>query len=83
MKEENCPLKEIREFALHENEIHFLFNCKTYADIRKKYMPDFYLTMPVELAFKSLLSSSNEQNVKNLSLFVKHAYKLRNELLKG
>ena len=72
-----CPLCH----SSIENEIHFTFVCPAYVDLRTQYIPMQYLSKYPETAFVSILSSSNDNVILQLALYVKHALSLRNELL--
>ena len=63
-----------------ENEYHFLLACPQYLDIRRKYLRRYYWSWPTLNKFDTLMTSTNKNEILNLSKFVYYATKLRNEL---
>ena len=59
------------------NEFHYLFNC-TYpqiAELRKKFIPGYYLSNPSENKLIRLLSYCNVQLYHNVCMFIKKLVK--------
>lgn len=69
-----CDLYDI------EDEFHFVLKCPIYNDLRKKYIPTYYITKPSMFKFISLLKCTKKKTIVNLSHFIKHAMSQRNTL---
>ena len=63
-----------------ENEYHFLLACPQYLDIRKKYLRRYYWSWPTLNKFDTVMTSTNKNEILNLSKYIYYATKLRNEL---
>ena len=63
-----------------EDEYHFLLECKLFTDLRIKYLKTYYLTRLNMLKPMELLSITNVKEIKNLSIYVEKAFKIRTEL---
>ena len=63
-----------------ENEYHFLLACPQYLDIRIKYLRRCYWSWPTLNKFDTLMTSTNKNEILNLSKYIYYATKLRNEL---
>ena len=71
--------REIR-FCIHcryeiECEFHFLLKCPLYNNLRQQFIPNKYWEHPNNHKFKSV------KTIRNLSMFLYYAFKLRNESL--
>ena len=64
-----------------EDEFHFVFICKKYHDIRKKFIPKYFWKKPSMWKFIELLCTSNGQTLNRLSTFLLKAFKIRNAAL--
>ena len=60
-----------------EDEVHFVFCCPILINLRKQYIPVKYYRYPCQFRFSLLLSSRNENIVRNLSIYTYKALKLR------
>ena len=60
-----------------ENEYHFLLICPFYNDIRSTYINRKYYSPPSLHKFHMLMSTKNENLIKNLAMYVYYAMKLR------
>ena len=67
-----CDLNDI------EDEYHFIIICPFYRDLRKDYIPNYYVRRPSMQKFIDLLKSTSVKKLKNLATFVIKATKLRN-----
>ena len=67
-----CDLNDI------EDEYHFIIICPLYRDIRKDYIPNYYVKKPSMDKFITLLKCTSVKKLKNLATFVIKATKLRN-----
>ena len=67
-----CDLNDI------EDEYHFIIICPLYRDIRKDYIPNYYVKKPSMDKFITLLKCTSVKRLKNLATFVIKATKLRN-----
>jgi hypothetical protein len=68
-----CPMCKDHE----ENEIHFIFCCPFYENLRKKFIALKYYRNPSSFHLSMLLSSNNQETVKNVSVFLCKAFKQR------
>ena len=68
-----CPLCKTDK----EDEIHFMFLCPAYDDLRGEYIPQKYYRSPCLFRLCILMSSSNETTMRNLSLYVHKALNRR------
>ena len=64
-----------------EDEMHFMFRCETYAQLRQLYIPSQFYTNPSRIKLSILFTSRNEQYVWNTALFIYHALNLKKSLL--
>ena len=64
-----------------EDEFHFLLECPLYSDLRKLYINKYYWRRPNMPKFIELLTSEHAKTLKNLSVFVDKAFKIRKEAL--
>ena len=64
-----------------EDEIHFVLNCPLYDELRLKYIDRRFIGSPCTLKFNRLMSSRNEEVVKNLSMYLYYAFKIRKEFI--
>ena len=76
-EERNCPFCD----NTIENEIHFMFVCSKYKDIREKYISAKYYRNPSLFRLSILFASENENVLKNVTLYVYKAFKLRQETI--
>ena len=60
-----------------EDEFHFLLECPFYIDLRKRYLHKYYWRRPNMPKFIELLSTEHVKTLKNLSVFIDKAFKLR------
>ena len=60
-----------------ENELHFLFLCPLYKDIRDKFIDQKFLTIPNEMSFCNIMSSKNETVIRNLAMYLFYAFRIR------
>jgi hypothetical protein len=60
-----------------ENEYHFLLTCPKYRDIRKRFLPNSIYTWPNINKFTSIMSSSSNKIINNISKFIYYANKTR------
>ena len=63
-----------------EDEFHFLFECPLYVDLRIKHLKRYYRNRPNMLKLQELMLSNNIAEIRNLSMFVEKAFKIRTEL---
>lgn len=64
-----------------EDEIHFLFHCPVYTDLRRKYLFSICNHDSDMQNFHDLLECNSVLNSRNLGMFVFYGLKLREELL--
>ena len=64
-----------------EDEFHFIFVCRIYNDIRKKYIKKSAYIRPSVFKLVQLFQTSDRSSLVNLSLFLKKAISLRTSLL--
>ena len=64
-----------------ENEYHFLLVCPLYRSLRRKYLKHYYCRWPTVNKFDNIMSTSNKNEILNLSKYIYFANKLRIESL--
>ena len=64
-----------------EDEYHFVLVCSLYQDLRKLYINKYYWKRPNMYKFIELMSNENVTTLKNLSVYVYKAFKIRNDTL--
>lgn len=64
-----------------ENEFHFIVECPLYDQLREKYIPNSFIQQPYLEKFYSLMSCSNETIIRNLAMFIHHAFILRKNIM--
>ena len=57
-----------------DDEFHFVLECVQFRELRIKYIPKFFWERPNMFKFIDLMKSSNENTVKDLSMFVHYAF---------
>ena len=62
-----------------EDEYHFLFECPLYTDIRKQYLKRYFYQRPNMFKLVSLLNSTSNKIIRNLAIFIKKAFQIRND----
>ena len=67
----DCPLCKYPS----DNEMHFLFQCEYFADLREKYIPNKYCIFPCHAKLSSLMT--DKDNMNNLALYIFHCMKRR------
>ena len=53
-----------------KDEFHFILECVSYDDLRKKYIKKYFWKRPNILKFIELLTSSNRTIIQNLAKFI-------------
>ena len=59
-----------------EDEYHFIISCSFYNEIRKVYIPKYYISRPSK--FIGLLNCSSVKILKNLAIYVIKALEIKN-----
>ena len=67
-----CDLNDI------DDESHFIIICPFSRDLRKDYIPNYYVRRPNRQNFIDLLKSTSVKKLKSLAAFVIKATNLRN-----
>ena len=57
------------------DEFHYLFRCEALLQQRLKYLPHHYLRFPNLMSMKQLMTTNNTKLLRNLSIFLSHAFK--------
>ena len=75
------------EFSAFENRayftgkgqwsFHFLLECNLYNDLRVQYIKRYYWNRPNILKLKELMSTTNKKTIRNLSIYIEKAFKIR------
>ena len=73
----SCPLCG----CFLENEVHFVFTCSFYDDIRKQLIPPKYIRNPCLFTLSLLMASKNHVLIRKFALFLYKALKIRDTLL--
>ena len=63
-----------------EDEFHFVLECSLYKDLRKTYIKRYYWLRPNMPKFIELISSENCRTIKNLSIYIDKAFKMREDV---
>ena len=71
-----CPLCE----EAQEKELHFVLCCPMLSDLREQFIPAKFNKFPGLFRLSLLLASNNESIVRNLSVYLYKAFKLRSTL---
>ena len=66
---------------LVEDEYHFVLECNIYSELRNRYIPKYFWRRPSMLKFTELMNTSNIKILRNLSIYIFHAFKYRTEQL--
>ena len=74
--ERKCSLCQVLE-----DEYHFVLECNVYAELRYKYIPKHYWKRQSMYKFVELLNTSNMKILRNLSIYIYHAFQCRTEQL--
>ena len=64
-----------------EEEYHFLLICTLYSELRNRYIPKYYRCRPSVYKFVRLMQTEYSPLLCNISAFVFHAFKIRNQIL--
>ena len=64
-----------------EDEFHFIIKCKMFVELRKTYLPMYYIKHPSMFKFIQLLNVENKKVLHNLALFILKAIVIRNDML--
>ena len=70
-----CPFCDLNDI---EDEYHFIIICPLYSDLRKDYIPEYYIKRPSMYKFITLLECTSVKRLKNLATYVIKAMKQRN-----
>ena len=68
-----CPMCKLAP----ETEVHFVLSCKCLDKLRQKYLSDKFYRHCTEFRLVILMASENVEVIKGLTLFLYHAFKLR------
>ena len=71
--------RKCRACNVLEDEFHFIIVCSLYKDLRKTYIKRYYWQRPNMPKFLELFSTENCNIIKNLSIFIEKAFKLRDQ----
>ena len=72
-----CPFCASRQ----ETEIHFVFQCPVYNQLRSKYLPDIINVCDPGKHLTILMSSSSQEEILNVAKFLECAFTLRSSKL--
>ena len=68
-----CPMCNNGE----ENEVHFMFCCPFYKELREKFIASKFYEYPSALRLSILMSSTNHDTVRNVCVYLYKAFKQR------
>ena len=71
--------RKFRAWNVLEDKFHFIIVCSLYKDLRKIYIKRYYWQRPNMPKFLELFSTENCNIIKNLSIFIEKAFKLRDQ----
>ena len=75
-----CKLCTRHNVVAVEDEIHVMFNCDAYNDIRNLYIDREALTCANEYNFIKLMNADNTDCIVKLANFVSYMFKVRQQL---
>jgi hypothetical protein len=64
-----------------EDEFHFVCECVSYNDLRKKYIKPYYWIRPNFEKFINLMKSENTNEVNSLAVFIYKAFERRTQIM--
>ena len=64
-----------------EDCYHFICICSNFKDLRKKYIPKYFIKNPSMFKFLELVNSSNKVILRNACLFIKEGLRLRSQVV--
>lgn len=64
-----------------EDEFHFVIECSVFADLRRKYISQYYWKRPSVFKFIELINSTSQGQIRKLCIYIYQAFQLRTELL--
>ena len=64
-----------------EDEYHFMIVCDVYNDLRREYIPSYYINRPSVYKFTLLLNVKNKKLLHKIALYIIKATKLRNSII--
>ena len=70
-----CKICEDEHIHVIENEIHFVLDCDSYSQLRRKYIDERFHGQPLQTNFINLFSSRNEETIRN-DFFIHTALKV-------
>jgi hypothetical protein len=70
--------RKCNQCNLIEDEYHFLLVCPKYRHLRQNFFKPFYRHWPNLYKLESLMTSTSRKTIENLSKYIYHAFKLRN-----
>ena len=59
-----------------EDEYHFLLECPKYDDLRREYLPQYYVNYPNRCKYLNLISTEKDIELQTLSIFVYKSFNL-------
>ena len=66
-----------------EDEFHFVIECQIFIELRTKFLSKYYRKMSSMYKCIELLNTTNVQLLRNLSLYIYHAFKYQTDPLYG
>ena len=63
--------------SILEDEYHFVLECILFRDLRKQYLPEYYWKRPNMWKFQELMTCTNVDITRNLSMFIYFAFKAK------
>lgn len=72
----DCPFCKV-----HESEIHFLFVCPKYAELREEFIPQKFVRRPSLHSFSILMASDCPTLVYRLATYIHKAFEIRNAVV--
>ena len=64
-----------------EDELHFIFECQLYVDLRKSYIDPNNRKRASMFKFLELINTSNRNKLRLFGVFIYKALELRNEIV--
>ena len=60
-----------------------MLECPAFSELRRNYLSRYYWQRPSMFKFVELIKTENNKLIKNLSIYLEKAFRLRKEILSG
>ena len=73
--------RKFKNCSILEDEFHFILECRLYTKLHTKYIKKYYQKRPNIPKFIELFNTENENEIRNLSMYIFKAFNIRNTIL--